>query len=216
MIKKIKKSDFDINSEDFESVNKNYYKEKEDYDWVEVTDQIKGLESFFHRFRERKAKQLIKKFGRGDKYLDVGCGTGLILRHLPSGSVGLDINPRHLAKAKRYLPNMTFVLGDIESLPFLDNTFSTVICMEIIEHLPSPRQALSEVRRVLKPGGVLIGTVPRKNPIWRLRTLSSTHPGEPYHKEYNKKDILELLQGLKVIHRRSVNFLMSWEFVVEK
>lgn len=216
MINKIRKSDFDINSSDFGLVNKRYYQEKEEYDWIEVTDRFKGLESFFHFIRQMNTKKLIKRFGKEGMYLDAGCGTGLILRHLPKGSVGLDINPRHIEKAKRHCPDYVLVLGDIEKLPFTDNAFSTVICTEVFEHLPVPQLALGEVMRVLQPDGVLIGTVPAKNPIWKLRFLSSTHPGEPYHKEYRKKEIINLFSGKKVIFLQTMNFFMSWGFVIEK
>lgn len=216
MINKIRKTDFNINSSDFALINKNYYKEKEDYDWINVTDHFKGLESFFHYLREKNTKNLIKRFAQGDHYLDAGCGTGLILRHLPKGSVGLDINPRHIEKARKYLPDYILVLGDIENLTFDDETFSTIICTEVFEHLPSPKKALSEIMRVLKTGGVLIGTVPRRNPIWKLRILSSTHPGEPFHKEYQEREIRNLFMGLKVIYLNMFNFFMSWGFVIEK
>ena len=215
MIKKIKKSDFDFNSPDFELINKRYYQEKEDYDWVEAASHWKGLESILHSLREKSTKKLIKRFSQGDKFLDAGCGTGLILRHLPKGAVGLDINPRHLAKAKKYSPDSILVLGDIEKMPFPDSFFSTVICTEVLEHLPSPQKAVREVRRVLAPGGVLIGSLPAKNPIWKLRFLSSTHPGEPYHKEYRKKEIIKLFSEQKIIFLKPASFFMSWNFVVE-
>jgi ubiquinone/menaquinone biosynthesis C-methylase UbiE len=216
MIKKINKSSFDTGAFDFKSVNKRYYQEKENYDWVSVTDNIKGLESFFHRFREKGTVALINKFGRGEKYFDAGCGTGLILRHCPKNSVGLDINPRNIEKAREYLPETKLILGDIENIPLNDNFFSTVICTEVFEHLPDPRKALNEIIRVLEPGGVLIGTVPKVNIFWRLRVLSSTHPGEPYHKEYKKNEISGLFSGRKIISLKPINLSMTWSFVLEK
>lgn len=216
MINKIKKSSFDTRAFDFESINKRYYQEKENYDWVSVTDKIKGLESFFHRFREKGTVGLIKKFGRGGKYFDAGCGTGLILRHCPKNSVGLDINPRNIEKARKYLPGIKLILGDIENTPFNDNFFSTVICTEVFEHLPNPSKALAEILRILEPGGVLIGTVPKVNFFWRLRVLSSTHPGEPYHKEYKRDEISRLFYGRKIILLKPINLFMTWSFVLEK
>ena len=216
MIKKLNKSEFDVDSPDFESVNKKYYQEDEDYDWVEVTDKIKGLESFFHRIREKGTLRLIKKFGRGDKYLDAGFGTGLILRHLPKNSIGLDINPRNIKRAKKYLSGNKLILGDIEKLPFKDNSFSTVICTEVLEHLPKPQIAIKEILRVLKTGGVLVGTVPRVNSFWKLRIFSSTHPGEPFHKEFLEEEIKELFSERKLIFLKPINFFMSWGFVIEK
>jgi len=154
---------------------KDYYRKIEDYDWVDVTDNWKGLESIIHKNRERVVKKLIKKFGRG-QYLDVGCGTGLILRHLPQGSWAIDINPRNIARVKKYVPEAKITLGDAEALPYQDNQFDTVICTETLEHLVRSDKALSEIKRVLKVGGVLIGSVPRRSLVWRFRFLSSTHP----------------------------------------
>ena len=73
---------------------KAYYTDIETYDWVDVTDHLRGLESIFHRNRERMMQRLIRKHAAPGPCLDVGTGTGLLLRPLPPASVGLDINPR--------------------------------------------------------------------------------------------------------------------------
>ncbi|HEY3548377.1 MAG TPA: class I SAM-dependent methyltransferase, partial [Propionicimonas sp.] len=128
--------------------------------------------------------------------LDAGCGTGLNLRHLPEGSVGVDINPRNIALLRQRLPNHTIVEGDVEALPFDDASFGTVLCTEVIEHIPDPAAALAEYRRVLQPGGVLIGSVPARSAIWKLRFLSSTCPhSEPFHNEYLPHEVREMLTG---------------------
>lgn len=174
---------------------KRYYKEVENYDWVEVTDNIKGIESFFHKIREFKTNRLIKKYGIGDKYLDMGCGTGLILRHLPPNSVGVDINPRNIEKAKQHVPTAQFFICDIEEkLPFKDQSFSTIICTETLEHLLYPEKALEEAKRVLKNRGVIIGSVPKKSLFWKFRFLSSTRPNEPLHRYYTRETLNNLFK----------------------
>lgn len=204
-------------SKKFISINKEYYKFIEDYDWVSVTDNFKGLESFFHKLRELLVKRLIRKYKRGDRFLDAGCGAGLILRHLPAGSVGVDINPRNIKRAKKYSPKARLVLADIEKLPFKNGEFSTIVCTEVIEHQPDPRKTLSELKRVLKKNGVLIGSVPSSMPIWSLRFLSSTCPrGEPFHKNYKKNELKKLFSGFKILKLNISVFGMSYFFVLEK
>lgn len=183
---------------------KDYYRTVEEYDWVEVTDGLKGPEALFHKNRERIVRGLVARYALpGRPILDAGCGTGLNLRHLPPGSIGLDINPRNLAAVRKRVPACSPVLGDIEAMPFADGSFGTVLCTEVLEHVPDPAGALAEIRRVLQPGGVLIGTVPAHSWIWRLRFLSSTCPGdEPFHNEYTKDEVREMLGGFEVVELR--------------
>ena len=196
---------------------KKYYKEEENLDWVEMTDQFKGIVSYFHKNREDLVKKLIEQFGQGKKYLDAGCGTGLLLRHLPEGSVGLDINPRAITKAKEYVPKAALVVADIEKIPFPGDMFETILCVDVLDRLPHPDRAVKEIQRVLKRGGVLIGTVPALNPLWRLQFLTSTAPPtEPYRKEYTKREIERLLSPFKVIHLSPALSNMTWAFVAQK
>lgn len=197
--------------------NKQYYQKQENYDWVKVADNLLGLEAILHRCREREIKRLIKKFAPKGKFLDAGCGTGLILRHLPAKSIGVDINPRNIAKAKIHAPKAKLVRGDIEKLTFPKNTFSTIICSDVLEHLIEPDKAWRELFRVLEPGGMVIGSVPRKSFFWQFRFLSSTHPGEPYHKLYNQKEVRALFGNQrKVLLVKRGCWRMSYLFVVKK
>ena len=203
--------------EDYNEYVKDFYRKIEDYDWNDVTDNWRGLESLLHRHRERKVQQLINRYGVGDKYLDVGCGTGLILRHLPAGSVGIDLNPKHLKRAQKYVPKAKVQLGDAEKLEFDDESFSTVICTEVLEHLVNSDSAVSEIKRVLKSGGIMIGSTPRKALLWRFRFLSSTHyHNEPFHREYVEKEIRKLLSPLKLVALTTGFFGSSFFFVAKK
>lgn len=178
---------------------KDYYRDVETYDWVDVADNLRGPEAPFHRNRARVVRRLVRLYG-GSPILDAGCGTGLNLRHLPEGSTGVDINPRNVALLKARLPQQRIVLGDVEALPFADSSFQSVLCTEVLEHVPDPAAALREFRRVLRPGGTLIGSVPARSMIWRLRFLSSTCPhSEPFHNEYLPSEVRAMLADWTVL-----------------
>ena len=165
---------------------KDYYRDVETYDWVDVADNLRGLEAFFHRNRARVVRAHGRQV-RDAERADPRCR----LRDGPEPAPparGLDRHrhqpaQRRAAAAPPAEPHV--IEGDVEALPFADGSFGTVLCTEVIEHIPDPSAALAEYRRVLQPGGVLIGSVPARSAIWKLRFLSSTCPhSEPFHNEY--------------------------------
>lgn len=125
----------------------------------------------------------------GDKILDAGCGDGYYLFLLNSLDlnfklVGVDADKKALASAKKNLKDkkIKLVRGDISDLPFAENIFDGVILSEVLEHIDNNTIALTEVRRVLNPGGKLIVSVPHLNypflwdPVnWCLERLFKTH-----------------------------------------
>jgi len=96
---------------------------------------------------------------RGDNLVDVACGTGVVARAAaervgPEGAVaGLDLNPAMLAVAHRLAPSIDWREGDVASMPFDENTFDVATCQAAIFFFPDPTAALSEMRRVTRPGG---------------------------------------------------------------
>jgi ubiquinone/menaquinone biosynthesis C-methylase UbiE len=97
----------------------------------------------------------------GSIVLDAGCGSGLLLEKL-SGltglAVGIDFSEKmiKIARSKIKLENVAFVIGDIENMPFKNDTFNTVFMFTVINNTPKPLQALSEAWRILKGGGYLV------------------------------------------------------------
>lgn len=92
--------------------------------------------------------------------LDLGCGTGEFA-HLAlndSVDVGIDLSFGRLSRCSRHLAHHHLCLGNACRMPFAGDVFQTVLAVSVLEHLHEPRRALSEVYRVLKPGGHLVGT----------------------------------------------------------
>ncbi|MEE9174193.1 MAG: methyltransferase domain-containing protein [Thermoplasmata archaeon] len=108
----------------------------------------------------------------GMEVLDVGCGTGFltegILEVTPS-VWGLDITPEQLQRARRKL-SIPLVRGDAENLPFRAERFDAVLSSGSIEYWPDPVQALREMYRVLRPGGVAMvgGPTRPRDRLYRL------------------------------------------------
>ena len=103
----------------------------------------------------------LQRYARG-RLLDIGCGNqpyrGMAAPHI-SEYVGLDHadTPHDLSKAD--------LVGSAYEIPVPDNSFDTVLCTDVLEHLEEPAAALAEAYRVLKPGGAAIYTVPL---FWHL------------------------------------------------
>lgn len=200
-----------------DDVVKPFYFHEEDYDWTDAADRWVGLETLMHRWREREMVRLLRRHDVAEPMLDVGCGSGLMLRHLPPGSHGIDYNPRNIDRARRYAPRAVVQQGDAEALPYADETFATVVCTEVLEHLVFPDIAIGEMFRVLKPGGTLLGSVPRKSVLWRLRNLSSTCPvGEPFHHEMPRRDLTRLLAPLTRVRMHTPFWGMHFFFVAQR
>lgn len=108
--------------------------------------------------------------GDDARILDCACGRGFYLnmiRHVSRCAlVGLELEDEIIRKAQRnvgHLPGITLTRGNIYALPFPDDWFDGVILSEILEHIDDDVAGLREVRRVLKPGGVVAITVPNAN-----------------------------------------------------
>ncbi|MTI44473.1 demethylmenaquinone methyltransferase/2-methoxy-6-polyprenyl-1,4-benzoquinol methylase [Roseibium hamelinense] len=105
--------------------------------------------------------------------LDCGIGTGALSSALidklgPSLTLsGIDVSPSMLSEAERKLRSKGVVLApylsDIRDLPFEDNSFDIVMCAHVLEHLPDPRMALTEMIRVLRPGGTILALITRRS-----------------------------------------------------
>ncbi len=112
------------------------------------------------------------------KWLDAGCGTGILSRRLAERGcdvIGVDASPKMIEVAKRLARSgpvahkLGFhVIETIEKLDLQESTFDGIICSSVVEYLDNPAQAISEFARILKPGGLLLVSVPNRSSVLRL------------------------------------------------
>jgi SAM-dependent methyltransferase len=107
--------------------------------------------------------RLAREVGGLGPICDLGSGPGQIARYLHRQGVmtlGVDLSPKMVAEAQRLNPEIHFHQGDMLSLPEEDNSWGGIAAFYCIIHIPRPQvvDALREMRRVLKPGGMLLVT----------------------------------------------------------
>jgi SAM-dependent methyltransferase len=104
------------------------------------------------------------------RVLDVGCGPGGYLAALPASvrAVGLDLSPGMAAEAAAHAPAL---VGDAAQLPFADATFDRLLAPHMLYHCPDIPAAVAELRRVLRPGGVLIAITNDPEHLAELREV---------------------------------------------
>jgi len=114
--------------------------------------------------------------GPGARFLDVGCGTGAMLRVLAKlgDSVGTDMAPAALRLAAERKAAL-LCASDAQRLAFADDSFAAGTALDVIEHLDDPGGALREMRRVCKPGGAVVITVPAHPFLWSDHDVALAH-----------------------------------------
>ena len=131
--------------------------------------------------------------------------------------VGLEYDPGYAALARHRYPGLPFVRGSADQLPFPDRSFDAVLLLDVLEHLPSAEAALDEARRVLRPCGTLIVSVPHtgilapldslnlyaalRDRLPGLPPLDPTERGHPRHRHYSLADLHRLLGDRFVVER---------------
>jgi ubiquinone/menaquinone biosynthesis C-methylase UbiE len=168
----------------------------------------------------------------GMRVLDVGCGGGRHIRQtrlIPGvTAIGLDLGKSEVADTAKMLRELdatpvqyggtvpgagpwSSLRGSVYELPFRDETFDCVIISEVLEHLGEDERALREISRVLKPGGTLAASVPRRGPetlCWALSKSYRTWPGG-HIRIYRQNELRAKLerQGYRIYKRHFAHAL---------
>lgn len=204
-------------------------------------DKIWGWATPAGKFRvERRIDEILKKIGNNlneNKILELGCGTGVftsefIKKGMPL--ISFDISYELLKSAQDKGRVNKILVGDVESIPFGDETFDFIIGISILHHLDIDR-ALEEIKRVLKKGGKIILSEPnmanpqiflQKNIRWLKEFVGDTPTETAFFRHklgaILRKNGFRQIQicPFEFIHPSIPNFLINFirklEFVLER
>lgn len=164
------------------------------------------------------------EIGKNDIVLDIGCGNGIQTVAIASHCqyiIGIDNNSYQLnigvSMAKnKHIKNIFFkkihILGQ---LPFKKYYFDKILCLDVLEHLNNRDLFLLEIKRVLKPNGIVFISVPNKNTSWKKlqRKYGLNSFSDPDHKiEYSAAEIARELNsaGFRIISIKPIVFDTPW------
>jgi len=197
--------------------------------WAKVYDHTFG--ALLHRGQSRAVEQLRTRLKPGDRVLDIGVGTGIMLQYFPRDVtvVGLDLSAGMLDKARRrcqelQLSHCHLVRADAMAPPFEEQSFDHVIISHTISVVSDPARLLKLAGRLVKPGGRIVvlnhflSTQPViawlekvLNPLfvklgWRSDlSLESILPGTELHVEYRfKLRLLDVWQIIVLTHESQI------------
>lgn len=144
-----------------------------------------------HKDRYKKDLEVINKYYKGGKILDIGASPFHIMYALKQSGIditGVDINPNLFKKfIGKYSLSVKKCNIETEKLPFKNNVFDFVILTEVFEHLRiNPIFVLKEIRRVLKPGGTLLLTTPNLYAVHKIFMFNSGLSFNDAYDEFNK------------------------------
>lgn len=155
----------------------------------------------------KAANILMQRFPKGGRVLDVGCGYGFFLSQMNAKEwqiFGIDVSPTAVSYAKGHGLNVT--LGTLEDIKYEDDSFDAVTLFYVLEHLPDPLNTLMEIRRILKPDGLLVLRIPHTTPIVRILSflgIKNNLYDPPFHlNDFSPKTIKAILKkaGFNKVH----------------
>lgn len=160
--------------------------------------------------------KLIDKIDKKSKVLEVGCSGGPLIKSLTNIGCphvyGIDVSESSIQLCKKRGIKTAFVMDGAKTT-FDDETFDIIIASDVLEHIKKDRLALSEWRRILTPGGMLIIFVPAFNFLWSEHDIINKH-----YKRYSRKDLMHTLQKSGFFIKRSSywNFFLFFPVTITR
>lgn len=171
--------------------------------------EMQALEEDHWWFRGKRLllQALLARTGAADRVLDVGCGTGGVLLALADRAAmvaGVDTALLALEFCReKGLRNV--VQGSATALPFATGSFDVCVMMDVLEHLDDESMLLAEVRRVLRPGGAALISVPAFRALWSQHDVTFQH-----RRRYRRRELEDTVRraGLRVEWSSYTNFFL--------
>ena len=140
-----------------------------------------------HLARYQVAAQLAESRRVLDAACGEGYGTSLLAAAGAKSAVGIDLDSRAVAHARRRYPDAEFIQGDVRQVPFEGGAFDLVVSFETIEHIADPAAVLDELGRVLAQDGWLLISTPNKTQY--------LVENEFHEREFSHEEFVDLLQA---------------------
>ena len=131
---------------DYKALSRKHFNRQAAYYDEKATTTVSKFPKMCYAFCEKELQRY-----HAEKLLDLGCGTGEMIRllrekHPQTMLWGLDLSPEMIRRAKeKQIPHADFCVGDAEFLPYPDQSFDVVLCMQSFHHYPNPEGVLEEV-----------------------------------------------------------------------
>lgn len=196
---------------DYTKMDEKFYEDK--------TESSNLFQSWFHDSRNKITNNLVTKYYQpGMIIADLGCGN-VIWNENKLPVTGIDLNENFLDYSFRKGRINKKIACHLNQLQLEDESVDIIIITEVLEHLPDLDKHLLEIRRVLKPGGLVISSVPYDTNISLWKPLffiqcfyQGQMRGEKYYQEkcghinnFSKKSIIQLFNKYKFIFKEQYN-----------
>ena len=195
----------EVSSQDIEGLKEYYEKKAQGYGIISETFESNRLYKKIMYFTRVSKVMGMLSLKPEDKVLEIGCGEGFYTKKMlrfTQNIIATDISEKFLEKAKTNTQNMAndYVCCPAEKLPFPDNSFDKVLMSEVIEHLLDWREGVKEMKRVLKPGGIVVISTPNKlsyfNVLCHIKIMMRNKPLDGDHiKEFSRRELVGLLKN---------------------
>ncbi len=182
--------------------------------WDEASVEVELQALKYPRAQETLAAYT-RHLPRDGVILEAGCGLGAVVIELRARGfevIGLDYAINALYKARAHTPDLSLQAGDVHALPYADNSLAAYLSFGVLEHFEHGMgPALREAARVLRPGGVLVLTIPYPNVVHRLIRWRRQQQGRSlltddafYESTYTQHDLIREAQaaGFEIVEVR--------------
>ena len=173
--------------------------------WETIWDGA-SIEVELEAVQSARAQETLQAYlpylSKEDVHIEAGSGLSAVviaLRQMGYDAHGLDYAVNALVESQRYDASLPLVAGDIHHLPYADNTFGSYLSFGVLEHFEHGMQpALREAHRILKPGGILVLTIPYPNVVYQLVQLKRKLSGQSqltddefYESTYTRQQLID-------------------------
>jgi ubiquinone/menaquinone biosynthesis C-methylase UbiE len=146
-------------------MDENLKKQQELYDRGWRTELQAGKEERGNLQTNLEFLAQVNMLSPGDKILEIGCGIGTVVHELSKKGhdiVGIDISGEAIEYGRKKYADISLEVQAAETLPYEDESFNVVLSFDVFEHIAETDKHITEVRRVLRPGGYYLFQTPNK------------------------------------------------------